>query len=591
MEMAFCAVPQDGLPVHIEKDCTLSQKPARKEAWQIWLHINNLSDQAQNRLLVVLPYYHPTVEIYRLEQGAWVLQQTGGSRLGGRAASASLGGHRFAMTFSSGETELLVRIPRDPSAAELGHFRALLEDGDRVFSSEQVMIALHLGMLLMLFLLTCLGWVVEHSVLQFRLMLMTAVTLLSVLIGSGAFFLVYPSASTHWWGMVVFASTIVLRTACILWIYEAMTEAFQPNRRFHTLSRWLYAMVLLTVFFFAVEQPTLGWLLTLLILPAVYALSAFGLYAAVDMPPRLMRILQISLAVLLLFHVLGIAGMTLTQGQDNFPIYISRLIDLSLPISILITILLRNKILKQEYGKAKEVLDAQTIALESERRSRDEKRMLLDMLTHEIKNPLASINFAVTNLSQSPEGDFGQTPRRLENISRSVMTIDQIIEHCNLANGIEDDRIAPRLENIDIVRMLQDLIDSSQQPDRLLLTKTTLTPVKSDLYLLRMIAANLIDNALKYALTDTPIYIEPFQEDKAHKKTWGFRIINAVASDRTPDPLKIFERYYRHPLALELRGSGLGLSICRQICRLLGGHIEYHCAQSRIVFEVYFESK
>jgi signal transduction histidine kinase len=590
VDMAFCVPPPHVRPLHAETDCKLIQKPIQEGPLQAWLRIYNVSSEPQRRTLVVSPYYHHTVEIYRLESGTWVLVETGGASLGGHASSASLGGHRFAFTLPTGETQVLVRIPRDPSAPKVTHFRAALEDSDNPFNKEQVLLGLHIGMLQMVFLLMLMSWAVERSVLQFRLMLLTAATLLCVLIGSGALYLIWPSASPHWWGTVIFGASIVIRIACLGWIYDAMVQPFQKDRKHHRLTRGLYATTWIAVAAFFVNWPLLGWILSIVLLLAVSAISAFGLHAAVDMPPRLRRILQLSLAGFFLLNFGGFIGMMLTQGQNNVPVYISRLIDLGLPLGALVMTLLRNKVLAQEYQRTKETLTRQTIALESERQTRNEKRMLLDMLTHEIKNPLASINFALTTLSQSQEGQQGQTPRRLENISRSVQTIDQIIEHCNLANGIEDKRIQPQMACTDLTRMFQELLGPSPQADRFVLDLNTSFQVKTDVYLLKMIAANLIDNAIKYAPINTPICIQAFGVIQADSQNWGFQIRNALTHDMVPDPEQIFERYYRHPLAQELRGSGLGLSICRQICHLLGGRIHYRCDEVSITFEVCFES-
>lgn len=590
MDVAFCVAPPNDRPLRAQTDCTLRQKPTQEGPLQAWLRIGNAASEPQRRTLVVSPYYHNTVEIYRLASGSWALVETGGASLGGHASSASLGGHRFAFTFPAGETQVLVRIPRDPSAPKVTHFRVALEDSDNPFNKEQVLLGLHIGMLLMVCLLMLMSWAVERSVLQFRLLLLTAATLLCVLIGSGALYLIWPDASPYWWGTVIFGTSIVFRIACQGWIYDAMVRPFQKNLKYHRLTRGLYATAWIAVLAFFVNGHLLGWVLSIVLLLAVSALSAFGLHAAVDMPPRLRRILQASLAGFLLLNFGGFIGMMLTQGQNNVPVYISRLIDLGLPLGALAMTLLRNKVLEQEYHRTKETLTRQTFALESERQTRNEKRMLLDMLTHEIKNPLASINFALTTLSQSPEGQQGQTPRRLENISRSVQTIDQIIEHCNLANGIEDERIQPQMACTDLTRMFEELLGSSPQADRFILDLNTSLHVKTDVYLLKMIAANLIDNAIKYAPINTPIYIQAFGKTQAANQNWGFQISNALTPDMVPDPEQIFERYYRHPLAQELRGSGLGLSICRQICHLLGGHISYRCDEVSITFEVCFES-
>jgi signal transduction histidine kinase len=229
-----------------------------------------------------------------------------------------------------------------------------------------------------------------------------------------------------------------------------------------------------------------------------------------------------------------------------------------------------------------------------ERRAREEKRMLLDMLTHEIKNPLASISFAVSTLTQGRASESGDSARRFDNIARSVGTIDQIIERCNLANGLEDQRVTAHLERISPAVLLSDLIATSFESSRIELQGSTTGLVETDPYLIRVVAANLIDNALKYAVSGSVIRVKPFEQASTLGQ-WGFVVCNRIDASMAPDPDRVFDRYYRHPLAQRLRGSGLGLSLSREVVRLLGGNIvcrytpsDSNIGQGDICFEVTF---
>lgn len=588
MTLRFCAGGKDLAQLQVERDCTNTRKPSHDGVVLVWLRVHNTTPQVRERDLAVSPYYHSQIDVYRWQQGEWLLSQQGGSSLGGRAVSASLGGHRFALTLPPGDTQWLVRV--QSLTPKIPHIWMDLEDRQRSLSNEQLWLALHIGMVLMLLLLVLIGWAIKRTRLQFRLMVLTALVPVSVLIGSGAIYQLWPQASPYWWGSVVFSISHALRLTCLPWIYETMVSPYQQTQLYRHLNRLIYACAGLTMMSAVAGWQQLSWLLILLLMVLAPTVPALGLYTAVNMLPHLKRILYAYLAGLLVLSVGAIAGMALTQGHSNLPVYISRVIDLSLPLGMLVTVLLRNKVIDREYKRIQAVLDAQTIALESERQSRREKRMLLDMLTHEIKNPLASISFAISSLSQSQEGRQGQAPRRLQNITSSVETIDQIIERCNLANGIEDERISPRLESVNLPRLLQDLISSSLQAARLSMpTAVAQQLVRSDPYLLRVIAANLIDNALKYASPNSTVLVESFVNADDKHWHWGFRVSNAIEPSMQPDPEQVFKRYYRHPLAQQLRGSGLGLSICRQICQLLGGQIRCDCRENHITFEVRFE--
>jgi signal transduction histidine kinase len=92
------------------------------------------------------------------------------------------------------------------------------------------------------------------------------------------------------------------------------------------------------------------------------------------------------------------------------------------------------------------------------------------MLTHEIKNPLTSIRFAIGSLANNSQPDAPNSQRRLDNITRSVQSIDEIIERCNLANGLDEQSIEPLLETLDVADLVQSLIDTSDHKSRFVVT-------------------------------------------------------------------------------------------------------------------------
>jgi signal transduction histidine kinase len=53
------------------------------------------------------------------------------------------------------------------------------------------------------------------------------------------------------------------------------------------------------------------------------------------------------------------------------------------------------------------------------------------------------------------------------------------------------------------------------------------------------------------------------------------KVRNLVETEMQPDPDKIFSRYYRHPKAQQVRGTGLGLFLVREICQKMGAQIAF----------------
>ena len=98
--------------------------------------------------------------------------------------------------------------------------------------------------------------------------------------------------------------------------------------------------------------------------------------------------------------------------------------------------------------------------------------------------------------------------------------------------------------------------------------------------------ANLIENGLKYSPAKTRLKVTAEELTGDTTPRIRISIVNSIHPDLAPDPKFVFERFYRHPLAQKTRGSGLGLYICKELCHVLGGTIEYRYIANEITFLV-----
>jgi two-component system sensor histidine kinase KdpD len=91
-----------------------------------------------------------------------------------------------------------------------------------------------------------------------------------------------------------------------------------------------------------------------------------------------------------------------------------------------------------------------------------------------------------------------------------------------------------------------------------------------DQVLMTQVLVNLLDNSLKYSLSEGTIEISSYQE-----QNWLVLMI----SDQGPgvpdqDLKRVFDKFYRIPVPEGVSGTGLGLSICKGIVEAHGGTIK-----------------
>jgi signal transduction histidine kinase len=84
---------------------------------------------------------------------------------------------------------------------------------------------------------------------------------------------------------------------------------------------------------------------------------------------------------------------------------------------------------------------------------------------------------------------------------------------------------------------------------------------------MHQVFANLLDNAIKYALEGTRIYLEV----KETKDSYLVRMTNTSSYEMDFTPDEIMQRFARGDKARSTKGSGLGLAIAQTYTESAGG--------------------
>lgn len=186
------------------------------------------------------------------------------------------------------------------------------------------------------------------------------------------------------------------------------------------------------------------------------------------------------------------------------------------------------------------------------------QKMLLANCSHELRTPLARINLALSLLGEN----LDQHKRDL--IKADIAEVDQLVDEILLASRLDAVQNPLRVEQIDLLAL------AAQEAAREELEATGASVlVQGDRALLRRLIRNLIINARRHGGDRMP---------DIHVDASGGQAILAV-SDRGPgipdgEREKIFEPFYRRAGSAESgHGSGLGLTLVRQIAKHHGGHV------------------
>ena len=110
----------------------------------------------------------------------------------------------------------------------------------------------------------------------------------------------------------------------------------------------------------------------------------------------------------------------------------------------------------------------------------------------------------------------------------------------------------------------------------------------TDKQLLFIVISNLLENACKYAATDTPIMVRlrSMPTQTSSQSVLQLEVSNSPGVAGWPEADKVFQKYYRSPHARRQAGTGLGLFLVRSLMHVLGGRIDYAPNDSAIRFVV-----
>lgn len=214
--------------------------------------------------------------------------------------------------------------------------------------------------------------------------------------------------------------------------------------------------------------------------------------------------------------------------------------------------------------------------LTEERRLEELKTDFVATVSHELRTPIAAVHGAARTLERE-DVVFGDDMRRrlLSVISDQSERLAHLVSDILLTSEVESGRLVLAREQVDVTDVARRAIEAARAhaPDVLSLelqAPPTLAPVSTDRDRLRQVLANLVSNAIKYSpgAGRIEVRLEP-RED---------RLRIAVRDEGVGIPQseqkRIFEKFYRVPSVINaVSGTGLGLYICRELVRRMGGGI------------------
>ncbi len=218
-------------------------------------------------------------------------------------------------------------------------------------------------------------------------------------------------------------------------------------------------------------------------------------------------------------------------------------------------------------------------AVESSMKDEKMKTDLITNVSHDIKTPLTSIITYVDLLKReniSEQRIQGYIDILDSKSQRLKQLIDDLVEASKISSG----NISIQLDTINFVELVRQSIgEFSEKFVASNLHVVTKMPeeamlIDADSGQLWRVMENLFQNISKYAMHGTRVYIEMEQEGEGIYKKNVFSAKNISAKYLEVEAEDLTERFIRGDQSRQTEGSGLGLSIAKNLIEVQGGEFE-----------------
>ncbi len=197
-------------------------------------------------------------------------------------------------------------------------------------------------------------------------------------------------------------------------------------------------------------------------------------------------------------------------------------------------------------------------------RARENQQRLAQDAGHELRTPLTSLRTNIETLRRHGDLPGDVRARVLDDLSEEEAELQRLVEELVALVSDEDDDEEP--VDVDLGSLVErQAARARRRSDRTIVVEHDATHVLGRTRRLERLAANLLDNAIKFSAPGTQI------EVSLHD---GVLVVRDHGPGFAPRDLPhVLDRFYRAETARSRPGSGLGLAIVDEIARAHGGTV------------------
>jgi signal transduction histidine kinase len=200
------------------------------------------------------------------------------------------------------------------------------------------------------------------------------------------------------------------------------------------------------------------------------------------------------------------------------------------------------------------------------------------MVSHELKNPISTLQGAAALLSdESVAADPEARGRYVAMVRRNTARMSDLVSDLLALTTTERSEAMAPAEPVafrEIFHTVRERLLDDAEEKGVRIEEGSLPKVAVDRAALELVLTNLVANAIRYS---DPEKLDRFVRVSAHSLEDGGAWVVAVEDNGFGIPeearSRVFERFFRAAPERQISGTGLGLSIVKEVVERWGGHV------------------
>jgi len=206
-----------------------------------------------------------------------------------------------------------------------------------------------------------------------------------------------------------------------------------------------------------------------------------------------------------------------------------------------------------------------------------ERNRFLRHMSHELKTPLANIREGAELLMDGAVGPLDNSQREVVAILRdNGIKLHRLIENLLSFSAWQKESVGLDISEFRLRPLVKQVLEAQQltvvsQRVRLEVKVDDLT-MKADRGKLRLIIENLLSNAIKYSPKGGTVYLQAVKQETQ----LVIDVADSGAGIPEEERARVFDAFYtgRPPAGVQVKGTGIGLSVVLEFVNAHGGTIE-----------------